>query len=112
MNNLAKKYIDRVHEGFRAVVDYGLGTTYMGNYQSIGAGKTGTSQSFIDTDGDNKVDTETITTSFVGYAPYNNPTMSIVVVSPNIATADAESTSGINKRISSKIVNKYFEINK
>lgn len=107
-----KKYIDRVHEGFRAVVDYGLGTTYMGNYQSIGAGKTGTSQSFIDTDGDNKVDTETITTSFVGYAPYDNPTMSIVVVSPNVATADAESTSGINKRISSKIVNKYFEINK
>ena len=32
-------------EGFRAVVSYGLGTTYMGNYQSIGAGKTGTSQS-------------------------------------------------------------------
>lgn len=109
--DVEEKYMDRVHEGFRAVVSFGLGTTYMGNYQSIGAGKTGTSQSFIDTDGDGTVDTETITTSFVGYAPYDNPKMSIVVVSPDIATANAETTSSINKRLSSQIVNKYFEIN-
>jgi len=106
------KYINRVKEGFRAVVSYGLGTTYMGNYQSIGAGKTGTSQSFIDTDGNGKIDTETITTSFVGYAPYDNPRMSIVVISPDVAEANAETTSSINKRLSSKIVNKYFEIYK
>ena len=109
--DVEEKYMDRVHEGFRAVVSFGLGTTYMGNYQSIGAGKTGTSQSFIDTDGDGTVDTETITTSFVGYTPYDNPKMSIVVVSPDIATANAETTSSINKRLSSQIVNKYFEIN-
>ena len=106
------KYIDRVHEGFRAVVSYGLGYGYMGEYNDIGAGKTGTSQSFIDTDSDGKVDTETISTSFVGYAPYDNPKMSIVVVSPDVAIADATVTSGINRRISSKIVNKYFEIYK
>ena len=106
------KYMDRVKEGFRAVVDYGLGTTYMGNYRSIGAGKTGTSQSFIDIDGNGVVDTETITTSFVGYAPYDNPKMSIVVISPNVAEADTDTTSSINKRLSSEIVNKYFEIYK
>ncbi len=104
------KYISRVQEGFRAVVSYGLGYGYMGDYNDIGAGKTGTSQSFIDTDGDGTVDTETISTSFVGYAPYDNPTMSVVVVSPDVANADASTTSGINRRISSKIVNKYFEI--
>ena len=103
-------YMSRVREGFRAVVSYGLGTTYMGGYQSIGAGKTGTSQSFIDTNGDGKVDTETITTSFVGYAPYDDPRMSIVVISPDIADASAETTSAINKRLSGEIVNKYFEI--
>lgn len=106
------KYIDRVQEGFRAVVSYGLGTAYMGSYQSIGAGKTGTSQSFIDTDGNGVVDTETITTSFVGYAPYENPKFSIVVISPDVAIADTDTTSGINKRLSSQIVNKYFEIYK
>ena len=84
----------------------------MGNYQSIGAGKTGTSQSFIDTDGDGSIDTETTSTSFAGYAPYDDPKMSIVVISPDIATSNAETTSGINKRLSSEIVNKYFEIYK
>lgn len=110
--DVESKYIDRVKEGFRAVVSYGLGTTYMGGYQSIGAGKTGTSQSFIDTDGNGVVDTETITTSFIGYAPYENPKMTIVVISPDVAEADAETTSTINKRLSSEIVNKYFEIYK
>ena len=104
------KYIARVKEGFRAVVDYGLGTNYMGNYRSIGAGKTGTSQSFIDTDGNGVVDTETITTSFVGYAPYDNPRMSIVVISPDVAVAGTSTTSSINKRLSSALVNKYFEL--
>lgn len=110
--DVESKYIDRVKKGFRAVVDYGLGYGYMGKYNSIGAGKTGTSQSFIDTDADGTVDTETISTSFVGYAPYEDPKMSIVVVSPDVAIADAEVTSGINRRISAKIVNKYFEIYK
>lgn len=104
------RYMARVREGFRAVVSYGLGTTYMGNYQAIGAGKTGTSQSFIDTNGDHTVDTETITTSFVGYAPFDDPRMSVVVISPDVAVAGTDTTSAINKRLSSEIVNKYFEI--
>ena len=108
--DIEDKYIARVKEGFRAVVSYGLGTSYMGNYRNIGAGKTGTSQSFIDVDGDGMVDTETISTSFVGYAPYDNPRMTIVVVSPDVAEADSPSTSGINKRLSSSMVNKYFEL--
>ena len=108
--DVESQYIARVKEGFRAVVSYGLGTTYMGSYKSIGAGKTGTSQSFIDTDGDGKIDTETITTSFVGYAPYDNPKMSIVVVSPDVAVSGTNTTSSINKRLSSSLVNKYFEL--
>ena len=110
--DVEEKYLNRVKEGFKAVVSYGLGTQYMGSYQSIGAGKTGTSQSFIDTNKDGVVDTETITTSFVGYSPYDDPKMSIVVISPDVADASAETTSGINKRLSSEIVNKYFEIYK
>ena len=82
----------------------------MGNYRSIGAGKTGTSQSFIDTDGNGVVDTETITTSFVGYAPYDDPRMSIVIISPDVADAVTDTTSSINKRLSSALVNKSFEL--
>ena len=103
------KYINRVREGFSAVVQNGLGYGYMGYYTNS-AGKTGTSQSFIDTDGDNKVDTETITTSFVGYSPSDSPKMSIVVVSPDAGIPDV-TQSGVTKRISSQIVNKFFELN-
>ena len=106
------KYMSRVKEGFRAVVQYGLGTAYMGNYQAVGAGKTGTSQSFIDTDGDGKVDTDTISTSFVGYAPYTDPKMSIAVISPDVSILNGTNSGAVNKRISSQIVNKYFEIYK
>lgn len=107
--SVEKKYIDRVREGFSAVVTRGLGYGYMGNYTNS-AGKTGTSQSFIDTDGDGKVDTETITSSFVGYSPSDNPKMSIVVVSPDISVPD-NTAYGVTRNISSQIVNKYFELN-
>lgn len=104
------KYIDRVREGFSKVVTSGLGYGYMGYYNNS-AGKTGTSQSFLDTDGDGKVDTETITSSFVGYSPNDNPEMSIVVVSPDISLPNS-SQSMITKRITAKMVNEYFELYK
>ena len=102
------KYINRVKVGFNAVVQQGLGYGYMGNY-TYSAGKTGTSQSFIDTNNDGKVDTETITSSFVGYSPSDNPKMSIVVVSPDISLPDS-SQSAVTRRISANAVNKYFEL--
>ena len=83
----------------------------MGYYMDS-SGKTGTSQSFIDTDGDGVVDTETITSSFVGYSPSENPKMSVVVVSPDISHSYGNSTyqSAVTKRISANITNKFFEL--
>lgn len=109
-----QQYMDRVHEGFKLVLASG-GTGY--NYIDEShkpAGKTGTSQSFIDTDGDGIIDTETISTNFVGYAPYDNPTVTFTVVSPDVATSDTDNShiSKINKRITQKVSQKYFEIYK
>lgn len=106
-----KKYMDRVRYGFNQVVANGLGYGYMGKYTNS-SGKTGTSQSFIDTDGDGTVDTETITTSFVGYSPSESPKISIVVVSPDVSLPEANYQSAVTKRISSQLVNKYFQIYK
>lgn len=106
--SIESEYIDRVREGFNEVVTSGLGYGYMGYYTNS-SGKTGTSQSFIDTDSDGVVDTETITSSFVGYSPSDNPKMSIVVVSPDISVPDSEQ-SAVTKRITAKMVNKYFEL--
>jgi len=111
--DVEEKYIKRVQEGFNQVVTSGLGIGYMGYYTNSG-GKTGTSQSFIDTDGDGRVDTETITSSFVGYSPANDPKMSVVVVSPDISYNNYYYyyQSAVTKRISAQAVNKFFELNK
>lgn len=110
--DVEQKYIDRVRYAFSQVVASGLGVGYMGNYTDSG-GKTGTSQSFIDTNEDGKVDTETITTSFVGYSPSTNPKFTIVVVSPDISHNNNNITyqSLVTKRITASMVNKYYELN-
>ena len=109
--DVEKEYMDRVRLGFNQVVTNGLGYGYMGNYNDS-SGKTGTSQSFIDTDGNGVVDTETITTSFIGYSPSDNPKVSIVVVSPDVSLPDSDYQSSVTKRISSQLINKYFSIYK
>lgn len=105
-----KVYFERVKEGFKSVMEGYLGKGYMGN-SPLPAGKTGTSESFYDSDGDGKVDKETYSKSFIGYAPYNDPVMSIVSISPHVSHKNGVSsyTSNVNKRIVSRICNIFFE---
>ena len=106
--DIAKKYMDRVRLGFNQVMTNGLGYGYMGKHNDSG-GKTGTSQSFIDTNGDGVVDTETTTSSFIGYSPSNNPKMSIVAVSPDISLPSGYQ-SMITKRLVATMTNKFFDL--
>lgn len=106
-----QEYMDRVHQGFEAVLKYGTGAGYIDlGYKP--AGKTGTSQSFIDTNGDGVVDKETISTTFTAYAPYDNPKVTFTIISPDVSHKDGRSSyqSNINKRIAQLISKKYFEI--
>ncbi len=105
--------MDRVKEGLSAVMtsSYGLGRWHADAKYDL-AGKTGTSQSFIDTDNDGKIDTETISTAFIGYAPSDNPSVSFVVTTPDSSMPSTFSiyNSQVNKRISKKVTTKYFEL--
>ena len=106
--------MDRIHEGFYAVTHapgaYGVG--YMSDEYNP-AGKTGTSQSFLDTDNDGVIDTETITSSFIGYAPYNKPKMSIIVTSPDSSRpSSSDFASLVTYRITQKVTDAYFNLNK
>ena len=108
-----EEYMNRVKQGFIAVMNSpgGYGVGYMD--RSIKpAGKTGTSQSFIDTDGNGIIDTETITSSFIGYAPYDNPKMSIMVTSPNSSQPNSNTNyaSLVTYRISGEVSKKYTEM--
>ena len=104
----------RIKEGFYAVMNApgGYGRGYM-EYSYSPAGKTGTSQSFIDTDNNGVIDTETITSNFVGYAPSDNPRMSITVVSPNssMPNTNTDYASLVTMRITKRVANAYFNLN-
>ena len=106
-----EEHLKRVQEGFAAVMDVGLGKNVMGNSPKP-AGKTGTSESFIDTNGDGKIDTETVSNAFVGYAPRDNPKMTITVTSPDVEDPNTKINyhSYVNRRIAREISNKYFEL--
>lgn len=106
-----EEYLKRVQEGFVAVMKIGLGKKVMGNSPNP-AGKTGTSESFIDTDKDGKIDTETTSNAFVGYAPSDNPTMTITVTSPDVEDPNTgyNYRTYMNRRIVRMISNKYFEM--
>lgn len=103
------KYLNRIKEGFRAVITSGTGVGYIDNKYK-GAGKTGTSESFIDTNNDKMIDTKTNTKNFIGYAPYDDPKMTIAVMSPNISYPSNNSSYlyNVTKIIANKSIDAYF----
>ena len=77
-------YLERIKLGMKKVLSEGTGRGYTSqNIRAIG--KTGTSESFYDSDNDGKTDVATITSVFTGFFPEENPQYSVVVVTPNIS---------------------------
>ncbi|MGN0973108.1 MAG: peptidoglycan D,D-transpeptidase FtsI family protein [Bacilli bacterium] len=111
--NTEEKYLKRVQEGFYAVINasYGIGHEYIDTKYNP-AGKTGTSESFLDNDNDGVIDTETISTAFIGYAPFDNPKITIAVTSPDVSyiNSSSEYMTLVTRRISRKVTDKYFEM--
>lgn len=104
-----QKYITRVKEGLRMVMESGgTGSSYI-NKKYKAAGKTGTAQSFIDTNLDGKIDKETISASFGAYMPYDNPKISIVVFSPNVSDKSSSYMSKVNRKITREATDLYFQ---
>ncbi len=111
--NTKEEYLNRVKEGFYAVMNksYGLGVGYIDDSHDP-AGKTGTSQSAADTNNDNINDTDTVSTAFIGYAPSSNPKMSITVTSPNSSWENPNNSYStlVTRRISKRASDAYFAL--
>ena len=104
-------FINRVKEGLKAVMSAGgTGYGYIDKKYNP-SGKTGTSESFLDTNNDGLVDTETLSNTFVGYAPSDNPKVTFTIISPDIGYYRGNKTirSYVNKRISYQVSKKYFD---
>jgi cell division protein FtsI/penicillin-binding protein 2 len=103
------KYIERVKLGLKMVMESGgTGASYI-NKKYKAAGKTGTAQSFIDTNYDGKIDKETISASFGAYMPYDNPRLSIAVFSPNVSDRSSSYMSKVNRKITKEVTDLYFD---
>ena len=106
-------YLNRVKEGFYAVThkSYGLGKEYI-DASHDPSGKTGTSQSAKDTNGDGVNDTDTVSTAFVGYAPSTSPKMSITVTSPHSTWENQGNSYStlVTRRISRRASDAYFAL--
>ena len=101
---LEDKYIKRIQEGFYSVMKNGTGYWYI-NPSIPAAGKTGTSESYIDNDLDGNLESFVLGNTFLMYAPYDNPKYSIVVISPNTSNLDSNSKyrSPVNRLIARSI---------
>ncbi len=104
--NVQDKYLKRVKEGLREVITRGSGHSYTNINAS---GKTGTSESFFDSNNDGKIDKETISTNFVMYAPSKNPKFAISINSPNIGLVTTQYRYPINQNVIKRITNNIYK---
>lgn len=89
---LTDEHYDIIFQGFYQVMNEKGGTGYgFMNQNLIPAGKTGTSESFYDADENGIIDTATITLTMAGFYPYDNPTYSMIIISPNASTINNKS---------------------
>ena len=81
--SLEEKYINRLKDAMHLATTSGTARGYI-NSKYNPVGKTGTSETFIDSNNDGVMDTKTTSIAFIGFAPYDNPMYSIVVMAPNL----------------------------
>jgi len=108
--DIKNEHMSRIKTGLNEVLTLGTGRGHI-NVKYNPAGKTGTSESFYDSNSDDIADVETISSLFVGFAPVDKPKYSIVVISPNVShnNGDIEYKSKVNRYISKEVTDFLFE---
>ncbi|MBE6155522.1 MAG: penicillin-binding protein 2 [Firmicutes bacterium] len=108
--DITQENMKLIHEGLYYVMNRGTGLGFM-NRKLVPAGKTGTSESFWDTDNDGIIDTKTLTLTLAGFFPYNNPEYSMVVICPNAShnNGSKDYIYYLTSRISREITDFMFE---
>ena len=111
--DLSNEHLNRIREGLKMVLSEGTGKIYV-DASLNAAGKTGTSESFYDSNADGLVDVATISSTFAGYFPADDPKYSVVVITPNISHNNESNdtmyygASKITKDITNYIAENYF----
>ena len=92
--------MERVQQGFYQVTHSENGTAYstFGKDPNDVAGKTGTTEAFYDGNNDNLKGESVFNSTFVGYAPFDNPEITVTVVVPYLST-DTDRATPIAKKV-------------
>ncbi|MBT2683406.1 penicillin-binding protein 2 [Bacillus sp. ISL-37] len=109
---MEKQWLDRVHTGFKKVMQESGGTAYryFSNATYSPAGKTGTAEAFYDGPLRKKGDPlmQTMNLSLVGYAPSDNPEIAMAVMVPWAYQGNVD--HGANKKIGRAVMDAYFNL--
>lgn len=109
---MEKEWMDRVHIGFKKVMQESGGTAYryFGNAAYSPAGKTGTAEAFYDGPLRKKGDPlmQTMNLSLVGYAPSDKPEVAMAVMVPWAYQGSVD--HGANKKIGRAVMDTYFNL--
>ncbi len=102
--DIKEEYINRLKQALKMVITDGTGRGYI-DLSLNPSGKTGTSETFVDSDNDGKFETESISTAFISYFPSDNPKYAISISSPNISYKNYHSSYiyPFNKAVIKKI---------
>ncbi len=91
IDNIKEEYLLRVKKALKLVISEGTGQGYI-NLLYNPSGKTGTSETFVDSNQDGIYETKTISTSFVSYLPSDKPQFAIAISTPNISYINSYSS--------------------
>ena len=116
--DLEEKYFERVHEGFELALQdsRGTGASVFNGANYNPAGKTGTAQEYArDAEGKlikdkNGKFTAVHNTTFIGYAPADNPEIAIAVILPQAELPNNSNSSA--QEIGRQAMQAYFDIQK
>ncbi|SFE41104.1 peptidoglycan D,D-transpeptidase FtsI family protein [Trichococcus pasteurii] len=97
--------MERVQQGFYQVTHSTNGTAYstFGKDSNNVAAKTGTAEAFYDGNNENLKGESVFNSTFVGYAPFDNPEITVTVVVPYLSTETGRATP-----IAKKVFDAYF----
>lgn len=97
--------MDRVQQGFYQVTHSANGTAYstFGKDANNVAAKTGTAEAFYDGNNENLKGESVFNSTFVGYAPFDNPEITVTVVVPYLRSETGRATP-----IAKKVFDAYF----
>ncbi|EXJ22446.1 Cell division protein [Alkalibacterium sp. AK22] len=108
--NVEESMMETVHQGFYAAVNGSNGTarSHFANTPYVSAGKTGTAEATFWREGSDRNGEGVINTTYVGFAPFDNPEIAIATVVPHLPRSGR--TNQESQRATRRVLDAFFGV--